>query len=196
MNRHARRSRIALAWIVALSLTTTAARADDDEAPATPVKLEPLHLKIFALKHRNPEEIKVLLSQIPTTEPVAPANALRVGSEPQKKSLFLRGSEKDIKRAETLLKAIDVPDEKIVKGDIEGLMLLPLKHAKPSVVSSVLSQLGVTGVRTLQLGKVSAFVFLSKDDNTKQFCEVVEALEELAKNAPVADPAVTASDDN
>ena len=183
--------------LLALLVLPSPQIAADEEESAPVVKAEPLHIKVVTLKHRTPDELRSLLSQMVAAEAGGSPNVtLRAAVDPRTKTLFLRGTEAALKKADLLIKAIDVPGDRLAKLEVEGLLLFPLKHAKPGEVSTVLSQLGVANVRAMQLGETSVLVLAAKDDSAKQLGEVIDAVDRESATPPVAvTPAVSNVDE-
>lgn len=187
------RKRSALALLTVMALAASAV-ADDESENSSPAKIEPQAIKVVALKHRGPEEMRILLNQFTpfnSSEGAPQATPLRVVVDARTQTLLLRGTDAQLKRADRLVKALDVAVDKLSKGEIEGLMLLPLKHAKPAEIMAVVQQLGITTIRTLKIGETSVFAFPTKEENIKELCELVEILD---KEGAVPSVAATESD--
>jgi type II secretory pathway component GspD/PulD (secretin) len=144
--------------------TTTTVAADPAEQKV------PLKLKVFKLKHCKPSEIAQLLA--------GPNNFGGAAHLDEKRLLFVRGPEEQIKRIETVVKALDVPAEKLEKHTIGNLHLIPLRNSSAGSVQSILNQLALH-TSTVQLGKASVIVLRDTDKaDVEQILEVVSELDQ------------------
>lgn len=151
-------------------------------------KPESRHLRVFELKHRNPQELVQLLSmQIP--RPGLPAQGVQrtagyrgatenvqVAADQKKGFLLVRGTQGQIDEIGQLVKAIDVEEGQLKKQEFRDMHLMPVPAQEATRVHSILSQLGLSG-QMVSMGKVSFMVFAHEDDEkTQQAEEVINRL--------------------
>jgi type II secretory pathway component GspD/PulD (secretin) len=168
-------------------------------------KKEKLKLKIFELKHIEPSQLSQFLSYQTArtgyatatatvaahdsnasvigvrTIAVAPMN-INVAANDEKNLLFVRGTSDQVARVEKLVKALDVPADKLEKQSFGDVHILPLKHSENGEIQSLLSQLGIN-TQAVQLGKASVIVIQdSDDDEIEQIEEVVTKLDRAGES--------------
>jgi vacuolar-type H+-ATPase subunit I/STV1 len=101
----------------------------------------------------------------------------------EKRVLFVRGSEDQIKRIEKLVKAFDVPAAKLEKQKWDDLHLIPIRGADAGNIQSILSQLGLS-THAVQLGETSVIVLQESDDEeADQILEILSELESAEDRA-------------
>jgi hypothetical protein len=90
---------------------------------------------------------------------------LLVSFDPQAKLFFVRGPEAEVRAAETLVKALDVPNGQLKAVEFDGMHLIPVRQEKLQQVTQTLSNLRISN-HTTTLGN-AAFVVIrdeSEDD--------------------------------
>ncbi|HET6573765.1 MAG TPA: hypothetical protein VFG68_09205, partial [Fimbriiglobus sp.] len=123
-------------------------------------------------------------------QPVQPAPATRrtssyrgsddhllVSFDPQAKLFFVRGPEAEVRAAETLIKALDVPNGQLKQVEFDGMHLIPVRQDKLQQVTQTLSNLRISN-QTTTLGN-AAFVVIH--DETKDGGIVEQARTVIAK---------------
>src|SRR5690349_15804549 len=63
--------------------------------------------------------------------------------DPEAKLLFVRGPDDQVRKVEELVKALDVPNDKLQKADFGDLHLIPVRHDKLPQVARTLSMLRI-----------------------------------------------------
>lgn len=160
-------------------------------------------VKVFELKHRNPEELNQLLTarwddpsgtaaqgfavvigpggqpvRVAVPQPAPPVTPtqrtssyrdsdtqLLVSFDPQAKLFFVRGPEAEVREAEQLVKALDVPNGQLKQVDFNGMHMIPVRQEKLQQVTQTLSALRINN-RTTTLGDATFVVIrgASEDD--------------------------------
>lgn len=158
---------------------------------------KPRQLQAFDLEHRSPQEIQQLLSLRSQPAIGHPGQALagrtatpqqRTAFRPQldvqermafavdneNSVLFVRGSKKQIKEIEDLVKALDVPADKLKKQKIGDTQLIPIHKENVNQVRTTLSQLQLQH-QLITVGD-AAMVVIAHDgsDEQKAHAEQVE----------------------
>jgi type II secretory pathway component GspD/PulD (secretin) len=90
---------------------------------------------------------------------------LLVSFDPQAKLFFVRGPEAEVREAEALVKALDVPNGQLKAVEFNGMHLIPVRQEKMQQVTQTLSNLRINN-HTTTLGG-AAFVVVrdeSEDD--------------------------------
>lgn len=90
---------------------------------------------------------------------------LLVSFDPQARLFFVRGPEAQVREAEALVKALDVPDGQLKAVEFNGMHLIPVRQEKMQQVTQTLSNLRINN-HTTTLGG-AAFVVIrgeSEDD--------------------------------
>jgi hypothetical protein len=96
-------------------------------------------------------------------------NHLLVSFDPQAKLFFVRGPEEKVRKAEELVKALDVPDSQLKQVDFNGMHLIPVRQEKLQQVTQTLSALRIDN-RTTTLGN-AAFVVIRDDSESDGIVE-------------------------
>jgi type II secretory pathway component GspD/PulD (secretin) len=144
--------------------------------PTTP------ELKAFEVANGNPAEISQTLTAVYTAlrGPIQGANGLRLAVGPRSKTLFVRGTEKEIEVVGDLLRILDAepgataPESKFVK-------LIRLQNTKVAEVVPVLQALGLQS-QVIALPTLNAFV-INKETDSKEAQTVIEKLDGEKKPA-------------
>ena len=68
---------------------------------------------------------------------------LLVSFDPQARLFFVRGPEEKVRKAEVLVKALDVPDNQLKQVDFDGMHMLPVRQDKLQQVTRTLSELRI-----------------------------------------------------
>jgi type II secretory pathway component GspD/PulD (secretin) len=145
-----------------------------------------LKLKGFKLKHCQPSEFAQLFAARHTNYPPALATqehaaaagsqsaaALHTAFDDAKRLLLVRGSPRQIQELEKLVKAFDMPAEKLEKQKLANLHLIPIRNVQASNIQSILSQLGLSS-NAVQLGKASVIVLRDTgEEDVEQIEQVV-----------------------
>jgi type II secretory pathway component GspD/PulD (secretin) len=142
------------------------------EAPAT-------HLKAFELTRADPEEVRQVLNQLVNTmsapKPGQPivmgAVSLRLAVDPRTRTLFARGTDKEL---DTVSDLVAVLDGEPGKAPAEGksMRIVHLKHAKVQEVLGVLNNLGYQG-QVIALPKANSLVLTQPEGEAKEIREVI-----------------------
>ena len=82
---------------------------------------------------------------------------LLVSFDPQAKLFFVRGPEAEVREAELLVKALDVPNGQLKQVDFNGMHLIPVRQEKMQQVTQTLSALRINN-HTTTLGDASFVV--------------------------------------
>lgn len=160
---------------------------------------KPRQLQAFDLEHRSPQQMQQLLSLRSQSAIGQPGQAIagrsananrRTAFRPQfdaqermafavdneNNVLFVRGSKKQIKEIEDLVKALDVPADKLKKQKIGDTQLIPIHKDNVNQVRTTLSQLQLQ--HQLITVDDAAMVVVSHDgsDEQKAQAEQVETV--------------------
>jgi type II secretory pathway component GspD/PulD (secretin) len=73
---------------------------------------------------------------------------LLVSFDPQAKLIFVRGPEAEVREAESLVKALDVPDGQLKAVEFNGMHLIPVRQEKMQQVNQTLSNLRINSHTT------------------------------------------------
>jgi len=168
-------------------------------------------VKVFELKHRNPEEMNQILTKqwnepqpavmastvvigpggypvrVGVAQPAQPISTtqrtssypstdshLLVSFDPQAKLFFVRGPEEKVRKAEELVKSLDVPDNQLKQVDFDGMHMLPIRQDKLQQVSRTLSELRINNW-TRSIGN-AAFVVIRDDSESDGIVEQVRTV--------------------
>jgi type II secretory pathway component GspD/PulD (secretin) len=162
-----------------------------------------LQVKSFRLRHADPEEVRQILTQVWTTaagakppvggRPALPvvAKGPRLAVDSRSHSLFVRGTDKEVKVVASLVAILDTePGQPAPES--KDLRVLRLQHAKVDQATQVLSALGLNA-HTVALKKTNAIVIISPSDaHAAEIREVIEKLDVEAQRDTVPLPSKSA----
>lgn len=109
-------------------------------------------------------------------QPVQPATTQRTSSyrgsddrllvsfDPQAKLFFVRGPEAEVRAAETLIRALDVPNGQLKAVEFDGMHLIPIRQEKLQQVTQTLSNLRISNHATT-LGNATFVVIRDESED-------------------------------
>jgi hypothetical protein len=191
-------------------VSSPAAKEGTEKAAAQPTKQpeEPLHLKVFALTNADPEEVRQVLNQVcqnmhgvrsgvagpavtpgfPGAAPPVANHAPRIAVDAKSKTVFVRGTDKQLKVAADVVSLLDAQPGQ-APPEVKELKVLHLKQAKADEVMQVLSSLGLnTSVATLKKAN-AVIVFPGSEAAADEVRQVVERLDSIAADGTGASKA-------
>jgi hypothetical protein len=165
-------------------------------------RAKPRQLQAFDLEHRSPQQMQQLLSlrshaaigqpgQAIAGQPASPQQrtAFRPQLDAQERMafavdndnnvLFVRGSKKQIKEVEDLVKALDVPADKLKKQKIGDTQVIPIHKDNVNQVRTTLSQLQLQ--HQLITVDDAAMVVVSHDGSDEQKAQAEQIEEVISK---------------
>jgi type II secretory pathway component GspD/PulD (secretin) len=159
-----------------------------DKAPAakeSPANAE-VELKAIKLAHASPEEVRDTLSSVWPALVTArrlpnggTAAKLSVAADARTKTLFVRGTDKQLGMVEQLVKILDTaPDQELPTGT--GLTVVRLKHAKVDEVTQVLAGLGLQQ-QVIALPRQNALILPQAERQAKDIRMVIENVDTEGK---------------
>ncbi len=95
--------------------------------------------------------------------------------DPEARLLFVRGPEDQVRKVEELVKALDVPNDKLQKTDFGNLHLIPVRQDKLPQVARTLSMLRINN-QTLTIGDAAMIVIRAEDHDDGVAAEAREVI--------------------
>jgi hypothetical protein len=153
-------------------------------------------LKVIKLEQRDPQQLTQVMNlwsevtqssqlqafpaQAAAAQQQQPQAKLAIAMDHEKKLLFVRGSEEQLDKIQSLIDAIDVKDDELESLDFAGHRLLPIHGENASQIQSMLGQLGLDG-RVIRLGEASLIAYrtdgdAADDEKLEQAEEVINQL--------------------
>jgi type II/III secretion system protein len=99
---------------------------------------------------------------------------LLVSFDPQARLFFVRGPEEKVRKAEELVKALDVTDSQLKQVDFDGMHMIPVRQDKLQQVTRTLSDLRISNW-TKSLGN-AAFVVIRDESESDGIVEQVRTV--------------------
>lgn len=111
-----------------------------------------------------PQPVQPISATQRTSNYLATDSHLLVSFDPQARLFFVRGPEEKVRKAEELVKALDVPDDQLKQVDFDGMHMLPVRQDKLQQVTRTLSDLRISNW-TKALGN-AAFVVIRDESES------------------------------
>jgi hypothetical protein len=175
-----------LAAVCAGSADGRQAKGPPDKSKIKPVvkpKADAVGVQTFDLVRADPEEVRMTITKV---IPPRPGNqGLRLAVDARTKTLFARGTAKELEAVADIVAILDTPAGKPLPEG-KGIRVVRLEHVKVNDVVSVLTGLGLQA--PVALPKLNALILPEGDEAAKDVRTVVEKLDvktPLTRTKPV-----------